>query len=90
MSSIQLVKYRLLPFYWTKNLGNVLLIVALTFVFGIIFSLSHTELLYDFSYFYRRLSLGFALGLVFVFTNRKIYASWILHYVNNTYAPFLD
>jgi len=70
-SGISLVKYKRLPFYWTNSLKNALTIVTLTFFFGEVFSFSHVEWIYEFSYFYTRLSLGFALGWYFSLQTEK-------------------
>jgi len=73
-------------FYWTDGKKNSVILFLIMLAISVLFSNLHTDWLIKSNLLVIRSFNGFIFTAAFVLTNKKIYAPWILHYVNNMYA----
>lgn len=77
IKKIDLTKDKTLPLYFPeKNRGYLCVVLISAF-----FALSHMD-----SSFLRHFIFSLLYSLSFVLTNKKIYAPWLMHFINNLYA----
>lgn len=73
--------------YFTENEKGIVKMFCGIIIISILFSLLHADWWYHehltrlFTHFLH----SFIFSVVFVFTNKKIYAPWLIHYVNNVF-----
>lgn len=77
-----------LPFYFAEDKRDIIKIVMYMLAISIIFSDLHPDwVLLDPNLLFIRIFQGFFFFVLpFVLTNKKIYAPWLIHYVNNLYV----
>jgi hypothetical protein len=88
IEEINLSHLKSLPFYFVENKKDIIKMVLFLIAISILFSDFHldwrtkdTKLLIT-----RSVDAFFYLALPFIVTNKKIYAPWLIHYVNNIYT----
>jgi len=79
IKKINLIKDKTLPLYMPENnIKDLFMWIVLISVF---FAASHMDSNFD-----RHFIFSLLYSLSFVLTNKKIYAPWLMHYINNLYA----
>ena len=88
IEKIPLSHLKPLPFYFAENKKDRIKMVIFLIAISILFSAFHLDWITTDTKLLLKLSVdafGY-LALPFVLTNKKIYAPWLIHYVNNLYA----
>lgn len=75
-------------FYWTDGKKNGVILFLIMLAISVLFSNLHKDWLITSNLLVLRSLHGFIYTAAFVLTNKKIYAPWILHYVNNMFYAF--
>lgn len=86
IEKFHLVKFKDTSFYWTEGQRNGLALIGIMFLISILFADFHKDWLFLPVNLLNRSIIGFIFTTSFVLTNKKIYAPWIIHYINNMYA----
>jgi len=87
IEGIPLSKIKPFPFYFTKHQKNMFIIIMATLATSILFSYLHSDWInLKINLFWRSFQALFFYSIPFIVTNKKIYAPWLIHYINNLYV----
>ena len=87
IEEISLSHKKPLPFYFAEDKRDIVKIFMMILLISFIFSNFHLDwVLLDPKLFLIRIVGGLVFGFLFVLTNKKIYAPWLIHCVNNLYV----
>lgn len=81
-----LAKFKDTLFYWTEGRRNGFALIGIMLLISILFAVFHLDWLFFTVNLLNRSIVGFIFTAAFVLTNKKIYAPWIIHYINNMFA----